>query len=290
MLAGVFFCAYIDVQMLHMKLLSLTTAFLLLMALNACKKETINNSNDQGITYNHLIKTIAKLNPATGKEIITEYQYNSNNLVSQIKTTDNTSGTSQQSIETFFRNSAGKLDSIVYAGNNATAYSSKTWFYYDGSGQLIISKYEFSDAVSLIRKDSSVYEYSGTVLNKRTDYRSFDGGNSYSLLTEASFEFDAAGNVSKSIFDWAVNPNTTDTLNFQYDNKTNPVPKADGFFYWAPVFYNDYKMQNNLLQLNSSNGNERSSYQYGYAPNNKPLYRKQTDPANFVYETFYYYD
>jgi hypothetical protein len=289
-LAEVFFCAYIDVQMLHMKLLSLTTPFLLLMALNACKKESINNNNDQGITYNHLIKTIAKLNPATGKEITTEYQYNSNDLVSQIKTTDNTSGSSQQSIETFFRNSAGKLDSIVYAGNTGNAYSSKTWFYYDGMERLTLSKYDFIKSGVTSRKDSSVYEYSGSVLNKRTDYRSFDGGSSYSLLTEASFEFDAAGNVSRSIFNWAVSPNTTDTLNFKYDTKANPVPKADGFFYWAPVFYNDYKMQNNLLQLNGSNGNERSSYEYGYAPNNKPLYRKQTDPANFVYETFYYYD
>lgn len=270
-----------------MKLLSLTTAFLLLMASNACKKETINNTNDQGITYNHLIKTIAKLNPATGKEIITAYQYNNNNQLSQINTTDNTSGSSLQSIETFFRNSTGKLDSIVYTG---TAYNSKTWCYYDGMERLIRSKYDFFESGIISRKDSSVYEYSGSVLNKRTDYRSFDGGSSYSLLTEASFEFDAAGNVSRSIFDWAASPNTTDTLNFQYDNKLNPVPKADGFFYWTPVFYNDYKMQNNLLQLNSSNGNERSSYEYGYGPNNKPLYRKQTDPANFVYETFYYYD
>lgn len=273
-----------------MKLLSLSIAFLLLMALNACKKETSINNSDQGVTYNHLVKTIAKLNPATGKEIITEYQYNSNNLLSLIKTTDNTSGSSQQYTETFFRNGAGKLDSIVYAGNGTTAYSSKTWFYYDGSGQLIISKYEFSEAGNLSRKDSSVYEYNGTMLNKRTDYRSFNGGSSYSLLTEANFEFDGAGNVSKSIFDWAVNPNTTDTLFFQYDNKANPVPKVDGFFYWAPIFYNDYKMQNNLLQISSNNIDERSSYEYGYAPNNKPLYRKQTDPANFIYETFYYYD
>jgi|GEM_PF-7086256 len=268
-----------------MKALCLITPFLLLIGLNACKKESTNNTS-QGTTYNHLLKTVAKFSPTN--QIVTSYSYDANNRLAEIKII---SSATDQYTEKFFRDGSGKLDSIVAGGSSDGIVSnSVSSFFYDAGGKLNLSFSRFHSSGSQDRKDSSVYLYTGNLLQKRTDYRSFDGGNTYNLLTEVSFEFDAAGNVTRSVFDWAVSPNTTDTLIFQYDNKPNPVPRADGYFYWAPVFYNDYKMQNNLLKISSNNTNQRSVYEYGYAPNNKPLYRKQTDPADFVYETVYYYD
>lgn len=267
-----------------MKSLSLITTLLLLAGLSACKKESTNIS--QGTTYNHLLKTVAKFSPTN--EIVTNYSYDANNRLSEIKTVGSAT---YQYTEKLFRDVSGKLDSISATGiSDDIASNSTTRFLYDAGGKLYLSLSSFHSSGSQDRTDSSVYLYVGSQLQKRTDYRSFDGGNTYGLLTEVNFEFDAAGNITRSIFNWAVSPNTTDTLVFQYDNKPNPVPKIDGFFYWAPIFYNDYKMQNNLLKISSNNADQQSAYEYGYAPNNKPLSRRQTDSANFVYETLYYYD
>lgn len=268
-----------------MKSLSLITPFLFLVGLSACKKENSNNAS-QGTTYNHLLKTVAKFSPTN--EIVTNYTYDANNRLAEIKII---SSATDQYAEKFFRDGSGKLDSITTSGNSDGIVSTSTSsFFYDAGGKLYLSFARIHSSGSQDRTDSSVYSYAGSLLQKRTDYRSFDGGNTYGLLTEVNFEFDAAGNITKSIFDWAVSPNTTDTLVFKYDDKPNPVPRIDGFFYWAPIFYNDYKMQNNLVKISSNNADQRSAYEYGYAPNNKPLYRRQTDPADFVYETVYYYD
>ena len=273
-----------------MKLLYIITAILFLFAGNACQKEILA-VNNQGVKFDHLLKTVTKISPT--HEITTEYTYNSSNQVAEIKTTDITSASGTETFtETYFRNTTGRLDSVLFIGNQSGVlhYKSSTFFYYDVSGKLVLSKYDFSDVTNPTRKDSSLYTYSGNILQKRTDYRSFNAGINYGLLIEAAYEFDAAGNVSKAVFDWAISPFTTDTLIFQYDTKANPIPKANVFFYWAPIFYNDYKTQNNLLLVAGNNQDEHSSFDYQYAANNKPLYRKQTDPGNFIYETYYFYD
>jgi hypothetical protein len=271
-----------------MKTLYLTGLILFLFSLTACKKhnDIQNPQISQGTNFNLLLKTATKVN-TTGGQLVNEYNYNSAGRLSSIKTTENYTADTQENVETFYRNSAGRLDSIVFSGKTkgVVSFTAKTVFIYDLTGRIILSTYN-----STPFKDSSLYSYAGSVLQTRDDYRSLDGGLTYNLLRRAANEFDASGNLTKSVFKWTT-PVSTDTLSFQYDNKINPVPHLTGFFYWAPFFYDDYKPINNLTQTIAKNVDSYSFFDYNYTLNNKPLYRKEkvTGGSNFT-ETYYYYD
>ena len=250
----------------------------------SCDKEPIES---QGTNYNQLLKTVTKASFSSLEWTVT-FAYDNSNLLTGTRTSYlNSTGTDEQT-EAFFRNNSGRLDSshFVSRGTGATYFTS-TRFTYDGSGKIVKSiqtgegSYQFTD--------SSLYTYSGNVLQERKDYRSNNGG-AYLLLRRGFYSFDGSGNLTQAIFQWPIG-NIVDTSRFEYDTKINPIPYDRLLFNWAPFFYNDYKPVNNPTILFSDSA-ESFNNEYTYTSNNKPLYRKSKviGAANAFYETWYYYD
>jgi len=253
------------------------------VTLSACNKQKDPDSLEQGKNFNLLLKTITK--DKSNNSVISEYSYNSNQQVSEIITDYAYSASAPvHQTQTFYRNKTGRLDSILFQGktDGILNVTEKTYFTYDAGGMLILS---------MKGPDSSIYMYSGNILQRRIDYQKKYTG-SYELLRQVNYEFDAAGNISKCIFQWTSNT-SIDSFIFQYDNKINPIPAERLLFYFADVFYNDYNPTNNLTRV-TNHGYGTNYFDYKYTPGNKPLYCKSqdigtTDPAFFA-ETNYYYD
>ena len=256
----------------------------------SCKKET--DANSQGANFNLLVKTVTKYNQ-NNAVATSSFTYNTAGLLiqGQYDYTDN-SNNSGANTEKFYRNNQGRLDSITLfaTGTGSIPLLTITHFYYD-----IVNKLILSICIDPIggqpTRDSSVYRYSGAVLQKRTDYRSFNGA-AYFLLRNVAYQFDLAGNLLTAVFDWTTNPNI-ETLSFEYDSKPNPLPVGGldkSLFYWAPVFYTDYKPGNNPIITNVTEGSSYTT-EYTYAANNKPLYGKSTyNGSSAFFETWFYYD
>lgn len=267
-------------------------AIIILLIHSSCQKEANGDkSQSQGTNFDLLQKTITT-NSFSARKTTVNYTYNANRQLVETNTTDSDpSGNSTLQTETFFRNAAGRLDSssFVISTNGIVDYRTQTNYTYDVSGKLILSSQNVT-LVSQPYKDSSVYTYTGNALQQRKDYRSFSGG-AYNLLRDAAYQFDASGNLTQTIFQWTTHPGP-DTANFQYDSKVNALPVDRLVFYWAPLFYDDYKPSNNLKQaVNVKTDYPSYNYDYQYTINNKPLYRKTIEMGSAIfYETLYYYD
>ncbi len=271
-----------------MKNIFLSFTIISLLFLLSCKKT--ETDEQQGVKFNLLLKTVKKLN--AGNNITTSYSYNAKGEIAEIKTVANLPGGSEASLIKYFRNISGTVDSITYSGttNSNVSFTEKTTFKYNSGGKLFLSIHNIDDHKNAPIKDSSIYNYTGNVLEKRVDYRSFNAGATSVLLRQANYTFDASGNLTTSIFRWPAHP-SIDTLTFEYDSKVNSNPVWTDFFYWAPFFYNDYKPANNLTQTLAKNLDSFSYFDYTYSPNNKPLYRKEKVIGGTGFtETFYYYD
>ena len=251
----------------------------------SCDKESPAES--QGTNFNLLLKTVTK-SSFSSLEWTVSFTYNNNNLTTASRTTYLNSGGTDQQSEKFYRTGSGRLDSSmnISSGSGAT-YITRTYLTYDGSGKLSKSIQTMEGSNQF--KDSSLYTYSGNILQERYDYRSISGG-AYTLLRRGFYTFDGAGNLTQAIFQWPIG-NIVDTARFEYDTKINPMPLDRLLFYWAPFFYNDYKPINNPTLL-FTDGAESFNNEYTYTANNKPLYRKSKviGSANAFYETWYYYD
>lgn len=262
----------------------------LLFILSACKKNE-QAIISQGTHFNLLLKTVSKLN-ILGGEVIKEYSYNTNNQLIQIRTNSNIpSNPPEDQSEIFYRNSSGQLDSISYSvqSNNFISLQTKTIFVYNPSGKIILSSCKSSQLTTTF-KDSSIYLYSGNILQNRKDYRSFDEGLHFSLLRQANFIFDANQNLSKCIYEWFSNL-SVDTLTFMYDAMQNPVPKWNASFYWGPIFYDDFHPAHNFTSISSNNLGSNLFLNYQYGINQKPLYLKQIQPGGLDdAEIYFYYD
>jgi len=241
----------------------------------------------QGTNFNLLLKTITSDNVGDEQKIV-EYSYDANQRVSQI-TSRYAHTVTHPAVMTgnFYRNDTGRLDSIVWISktNGTLDYRDKVYFSYDGSGKLILSRDRYQSSPF---PDSSVYIYSGNILQKRMDYRISVNG-SYSLVLQVTYEFDPADNVTQALFKWTNT--SSDTLHFQYDDKVNPLPGGPIIFYLAAVYYNDYRSTNNLTQVLARDVSSFNYSDYKYTSNNKPLYRKEYEIGNsYIAETYYYYD
>src|SRR5436190_16673021 len=240
---------------------------ILLSGFFACKKESemaTQGLESQGTNFNLLLKTITSDNAGDEQKIV-EYSYDANQRVSQITTRYAPAVTHLAVLtENLYRNDTGRLDSIVWISNiNGTLnYRDKTYFSYDGSGRLILSR---AHDQSSPFPDSSVYIYSGNILQKRMDYRISNNG-SYSLVLQVTYEFDPVDNMTQAIFEWTYAP--SDTLHFRYDDKVNPLPGGPVMFYLAAVYYNDYRSTNNLTQLLVRDVSSVNYSDYKYTSNN----------------------
>lgn len=264
------------------------TVILILLLLSCKKTETIEQ---QGVKFNLLLKTVKKLNN-TGSTITTTYSYNANGEIAELNTEASLPGGRETSLGKYYRNISGSLDSITYSGttNGNITYTQNTAFRYNSGGKLFLSIHHINNQVNAPIKDSSIYNYTGNVLEKRFDYRSFNGGATSILLRQVTYKFDGSGNLTSSIFQWPAHP-SIDTVTFEYDTKVNPSQVWTDYFYWAPFFYNDYKPANNLTQSVAKDSESFSYFDYKYSSNNKPLYRKEKVIGGTGFtETFYYYD
>jgi len=272
------------------KAIFLCGAVALMVILFACRKGRVDKQTEsQGTTFNHLLKTITT-DKTTGAQRTVKYSYDGAGLIIQITTeASDVSGTSATT-ESFYRNAAGQLDSIGWiekTGGIITSVSQVS-FSYDANGSLVASR-DFNQP-GYPPFDSSLYLYAGCILKTRLDYRN-TGNNSYNLFLQVDYEFDGNGNMTQAIFQQFGNFQHVDTVSFQYDNKINPVPAGPLMFYLQPIYYNDYRAANNLTRAFSPDVDSYSFEGYTYSSNNKPLYRKEitTGGTGFA-ETYYYYD
>lgn len=257
-----------------------------ILFLSSCQQENDTPAESQGTLYSNLLRTVTTSN-YTGLKTTVNYNYNSSGKLTEIISEGINGGSANfLNRETFFRNASGQLDSALLAANsNGTGAIITTKNYFDGSGKIILS---IQNGSTTGARDSCVYTYAGNILQQRTDYRSLNGGT-YSLLRTGNYVFDAAGNLTRSVFSWTTHPGN-DTLRFSYDSKVNPLPLDRLTFYWAPLFYGDYSPANNISQA-SNPSNSTYTTEYRYSANNKPVYRKTlyTGTGNYD-ETYYYYD
>lgn len=270
-----------------------TVFFILLLLLtgSACKKEAAQPES-QGTNFDLLQKTVTTYNYSNRQTTVT-YSYNTSRQLVKISISDNDPASANVAqTETFVRNAAGRLDSSRFESftNGVLTYLTKTVYTYDAGGKLVLSVQQ-TPMGTMPYTDSCLYTYTGNILQERKDYRRFDGTGPYDLLRTASFQFDGLGNLSRTIFNWTTHP-IPDTAIFQYDAKVNALPVDRLVFYWAPLFYNDYKPINNPLQAVNAKGDYPSyNYEYRYIGNGKPLYRKtKIISSSQATETLYYYD
>lgn len=263
----------------------------LLAAGFACKKDS-DQAESQGTRFDLLQKTVTTYSYSSRKTTV-NYSYNTSRQLVKIDIADNDPLIASVSqTETFVRNASGQLDTSRFESytNSALTYRTNTVYTYDAGGKLLLSVQQ-TPMATMPYTDSCLYIYSGNILQQRKDYRRFDGTGPYDLLRTANFQFDGQGNLSRTIFTWTTHP-IPDTATFQYDNKVNALPVDRLVFYWAPLFYNDYKPVNNPLQAVNAKGDFPSyNYEYRYTGNSKPLYRKMKiiNSSEFT-ETLYYYD
>lgn len=260
----------------------------IILILWSCTKDKKSvQSENQGKNYDNLLKTITT-DKASGVQRTVRYNYSAGGRVSNITTeTVGASGTTSTA-ENFFRNNAGQLDSVGWQEitNGAMTATSAIYFSYNSGGQLITSR----DVTENSLFDSSVYLYSGNTLMQRLDYRN-TSTNSLNLFLQVDYTFDANGNLTQGIFQQFGSFAHTDTISFHYDDKTNPVPGGPNVFYLYPIYYNDYRSNNNLTRFFSPDVESYDYSGYTYSPNNKPLYRKETPIGDTRFaETYYYYD
>jgi len=256
----------------------------------SCKKETAGNS--QGANFYLLLKTVTKHNQ-NNAVATSDFIYNTNGQLSQhqFNYLDNSNNTGANT-ETFYRNNQGRLDSITLfaMATGSTPLLTTTHFSYDNAGKLVLSISIDANGGRPTR-DSSVYIYAGSVLQKRMDYRRLNGV-AYFLLRDIIYQFDVSGNLVTAVCAWTTNTDIK-TLSFGYDSKlnaapVNPIDKST--FYWAPLFYTDYKPVNNPILTNVTDGSSYTT-EYTYTANNKPLYGKSTcTGSSAFFETWFYYD
>jgi hypothetical protein len=272
------------------KIIFITLTAIYYFSFTSCKKEAADNS--QAANVNLLVKTVTKYNQ-NNAVATSNFTYNPNGqLTRHMYNYSDNSNNSGANTETFYRNNQGRLDSttLFATGTGSAALSTATHFYYDNAGKVVLS-ISIDPIGGQPTRDSSVYLYSGSVLQKRTDYRSFNGA-AYFLLRDITYQFDISGNLLTAVFAWTTHTDIQ-TISFLYDNKVNslPVLPVDGsVFLWAPVFYSDYKPGNNPIMANVPNGSSYTT-EYTYTANNKPLYSKSTyTGSSSFFETWFYYD
>ena len=269
-------------------------AICLLAGVLSCKKENKPVEDEsQGTNFNFLQKTILK-SPDNSAEKINLYEYNLVGQVVKAISFDKTNGISStiKNTETFYRSTSSRLDSVVFVTMDSTVlkYKAIVLFTYDFTNKISKSIQTATPGLSpgsQMVRDSSLYFYTSGQLSQRTDYRSHDN-NPYSLVRDLYYNYDATGNLLMLRLVWPTVP--TDTVKFTFDNKTNSIPVERGIHFWAPAFYDDYKFTNNPISK-TVRSSDSYTYEYRYAANNKPLYRKEKVVGTPAYgELYYYYD
>lgn len=275
----------------------LTATTLVFITGMACKKKTGMPEEKQGVHFQYLLKTVLTGTNSPTAETA-EYSYDGAGRISlhTIRNTDASSGIITVRYEQFHRSATGHIDSITWRSETNGVIKDRSWTYfiYHPSGQLNYSKHLFNDwsgGTPLPVKDSSVYNYSGSRVSSRSDYRKHNAGP-YNYIRSFSYDYDAAGNLT-ALGAVYTNPAVTDTIRFTYDNKINPLPVLRGIYemgYWGPAFYDDFHLANNLLTRRNRDW-DPMDFEYRYSANNKPLYQKIKTPGITSYsEMKFYYD
>lgn len=277
--------------------------FSILITIIACNKEANNETEKQGSNFNTLLKTVAENITGNGLTITTNFFYNANGQVTQIKRVFNShSGNPTIQEDTYYRNAAGRLDSITYI--NTTDPQSpgfynfyKTEFRYNLNGNIAYTINKSNNTSFHI--DSAVYSYQANRVSQRVVYRRPANAASFVLTVSFIYTYDASGNLSAMDALWSSPNNSSRNCIYTYDNKSNPLPvmeyENELYGNWIKAFDNTFSTSNNILSRRCPQGWDwdwgNKDFEYRYSANNKPIYQKvkHTDSPGF-YEVKYYYD
>lgn len=274
-----------------------------LYGLVSCQKEIDSPEESPGILYDKLLKTVSRNVSGSGMDITTLYTYDAAGKINDItRTFLSPNGTPETQKDTYYRNSAGLLDSITYRNitypQGAGFYNVyRTEFRYDNNGLILYSVNRTN--VSNFPTDSAVYTYQGNRVVQRIVYRSVAGASSPPMIIHFDYNYDAAGNLSGMEVAWSNPNNSRKSCIYTYDNKPNSLPvmeyEHELYGNWIKAFDNIFTTANNILSRRTPQGFDwdwgEKDFEYRYSSNNKPVYQKvkHTGTTQY-YETYYYYD
>lgn len=278
------------------------TLICFVIGIASCQKEIATQQESQGTNFNTLLKTVSQNITGSGLNITTNYTYNTSGQVAEIaRTFSSSTGSPGIQKDVYCRNSASRLDSIIYinvAAPQDPGFNNlyKTAFHYTTDGKIAytLNKTKLSN----YPEDSTVYSYQGSSISQRVVYRKPSGSPVYTVTITFSYQYDAAANVSNIDVVWS-SPVGSKSCTFTYDNKPNtlPVMEYENELYgnWIKAFDNMFTTSNNIVSRRVQPGWDwdwgNKDFEYRYSSNNKPLYQKvkHSDSPGY-YEVFYYYD
>jgi hypothetical protein len=251
--------------------------------LPSCQKKYIGPEISYGTNFNLLLRMVVNSDAGVTTHTFT---YDGNGLVASrnILLKGKNPSRTENSLEQYYRNASGSIDSIkvVSSLNGVVSSIKKLYFYYSYSTNVGYSVIVYNTNDANTTRDSSVYQYTGSFLIQRTDYTT-TGSTPYSGTASRQLTYQYSGrNISNLIFQNTAQQQTT-LISYNYDTSKAALP-INGFQYaYSSVgfAYQEYAATNNLQIIKYGDGNsvEGASYTYTYLPIGKPYIATLTETS-----------
>jgi hypothetical protein len=261
----------------------------LISLLFSCQKKYIGPEVSYGTNFNLLLKMVV----SSGAGVTTHtFTYDGNGLISSrnILLRGNNPSRTENSLEQYYRNTSGYIDSIkiVSSLNGVVSSIKKIYFSYNSGGQVAYSilQYNINDASAAV--DSAVYQYNGDFLIQRNDYTA-TGSTAYNSTPARQLIYQYSGkNISNLIFQNTVTTSgtaqqQTKLISYNYDTSKAALP-INGFQYGysgVGFAYHEYAANHNLQTIKYGDGAsvEGASYSYTYLTIGKPYKASLTETS-----------
>lgn len=261
---------------------NLILLFTISIILFSCKKNDVNNSSSS-----QLLKVVSTLG---SDSTVTEFTYDGNGRFIVEKTTVVENGSSEISTKSIVRDAGGRATRVVESLPGISAFVD--YVYLNPSGPKVRNGLLKLDFGGIPVTDSIAFQY-GTKVSKTTHY--------YSLLGSApevayyiEYAYDGKGNMTQVKFyqpDDAGDITLSDTYNYEYDDKVNPVYFNDDVL--VEYVGNQYVSPNNLVKINvvsaDPSQNFRLSNVYEYGADGRPVKMTTSIEGGATYQSVYTY-
>lgn len=253
------------------------------LAMFSCKKNDVSN-NSSG---SQLLKVVSTLG---SDSTVTEFTYDGNGRFIVEKTTVVEDGSSEVSSKSIVRDASGRAKRVVESVPGFSGFVDYT--YLNPTGSRVrngLLKFDFG---GIQVTDSIAFQYA-TKVSKTTHYYSLLGS-----VTEVAYyieyAYDGKGNMTQVKF---YQPNDagditlSDTYNYEYDDKVNPVYFNDDVL--VEYVGNQYVSPNNLVKINVVSSDPSQNFKltnvYEYGADGRPVKMTTSIDGGATYQSVYTY-